>query len=314
MARGAEAKLRRRNRKKATDDAVIDMFGTEGGDENNTDDNEDDTFQFPTSGVSKSVAGKSNIDDTDDDDDEDANLPKKNKKPSKTRPDGSTTLKRDGASSSGLGSIKTTPLILLIMMVGTTLLPALIYAGDYASSLMARNNILGGIGFRLGIGAVPKQRVRSFYEKHAPEKLDDVPSILAKHYGKYPQLIKKLERKYQDYCYFMGWEQDEAPLRIVQEQVQALYDTWIQQYWNRYSPQFLKTAFRNIRYNLTFLVKKGRKLWKRRLWPLLEPIFGVPDGAEAQKRQDAARARQRKQKASSSSSRRRNTDFRDDEE
>jgi hypothetical protein len=314
MARGAEAKLRRRNRKKATDEAVIDMFGTEGGDENTTDDNEDRTFEFPT--VSKSAVDKSNIDDTEDDDDdeEDDNLPKRNKKPSKARSDGSTALKRDGAMS-GLGSIKTTPLILLIMMVGTTLLPALIYAGDYASSLMARNNILGSIGFRLGIGAVPKQRVRSFYEKHAPEKLEDVPSILAKHYGKYPQLIKKLERKYQDYGYFMGWEQDEAPLRIVQEQVQALYDTWIQQYWNRYSPQFLKTAFRNIRYNLTFLVKKGRKLWKRRLWPLLEPIFGVPDGAEAQKRQDAARARQRKQKASSSSSssRRRNTDFRDEE-
>jgi hypothetical protein len=313
MARGAEAKLRRRNRKKATDDAVIDMFGTEGGDESNTDDNVDSTFEFPTSRVSKSAVDKNNIDDTEDDDDENDNLPKRNKKPSKARSDGSTALKKDGASS-GLGGIKRTPLILLIMMVGTTLLPALIFAGDYASSLMARNNILGSIGFRLGIGAVPKQRVRSFYEKHAPEKLDDVPSILSKHYGKYPQLIKKLERKYQDYGYFMGWEQDEAPLRIVQEQLQGLYDTWIQQYWNRYSPQFLKTAFRNIRYNLTFLFKKGRKLWKRRLWPLLEPIFGVPDGAEAQKRQDAARARQRKQKASSSSSRRRNTDFRDDEE
>ena len=220
------------------------------------------------------------------------------------------------AAGLGGGGIKTTPLILLILMVGTTLLPAILYAGDYAASVLSQNNVMGAIGFRLGIGAVPKKRVVSFYEKHAPEKLDDVPGILAKHYGDYPKLIKKLERKYQDYGYFVGWEEDEAPVRIAKEHLHGLYhDVWLPRYWNKYAPQILKTAFRNIRYNLTFLYKKLRKVWKKQIWPLLEPVFGVPDGAAAQKRKDAQEARRRAaQKSGGGGGRRKNTDFRDDVE
>lgn len=306
MARGAEAKLRRRNRKQADDDAVTDMFGTEGGDD------------FPPAAAAAAAAKHSSggavveDDASDDGDDHDVNLPKK-KSVNKGNKAAAALPAATAPNGGGAGGIKRTPLILLIMMVGTTLLPALIYAGDYASSFLAKNNIAGGIGFRLGIGAVPKKRVLSFYEKHAPEKLNDVPTILAKHYGEYPQLIKKLERKYQDYGYFMGWEQDEAPLRIAMEHMQGVYDTWIQQYWNRYAPQILKTAFRNIRYNLTFLYKRGGKIWKKHAWPLLEPIFGVPDGAEAQKRKDAAAARDKKRGAGKKTgARRKNTGYRDD--
>jgi hypothetical protein len=133
-------------------------------------------------------------------------------------------------------------------------------------------------------------------------------------------LIKKLERKYQDYGYFIGWEEDVTTYKMGMEIMQSTYDTWIQQYWNRYAPQVLKTAFRNIRYNLTFLYKKIRKVFKKHIWPkYLEPIFGVPDGVAEQKRKDAAEAKRKKQQqrkagSSSSSSRRKNTDFRDDEE
>jgi hypothetical protein len=302
MARGAEAKLRRRNRKKADDAAVTDMFGTD-------DTAGDDSIPLPpAASVNKNSAI---IEDASSDDE---NLPKKKKKSSKSKslPEGAAApAGKGGVGGSG---IKTTPLILLIMMVGTTLLPALIYAGDYASSFLAKNNVAGAIGFRLGIGAVPKKRVLSFYEKHAPEKLGDVPTILSKHYGDYPQLIKKLERKYQDYGYFVGWQEDEAPMRIAMEHLQATYDTWLQQYWNRYAPQILKTAFRNMRYNLTFLYKKGSKLWKKHVWPLIEPVFGVPDGAAAQKRKDAAEARKRRDAAGKKTGRRKNADFRDDVE
>jgi hypothetical protein len=183
------------------------------------------------------------------------------------------------------------------------------------SKFLSNNNIMGNVGFRLGIGAVPKKRVLSFYEKHAPMKLDEVPTILSKHYGNYPQLIKKLERKYQDYGYFMGWEDDEAPLRLALEQLHSTYDVWISQYWNRYAPQALKTAFRNIRYNLTTLYKKFQKLWKKKIWPMLEPIFGVPDGAAAQKRKDANEARKRKPDADKKGgSRRKSHAYRDDVE
>ena len=311
MARGAEAKLRRRNRKKVTDDEVTDMFGDADGNGSG-----DDAHFPPFHGGGAVLEG----DHDDDDPVETDNMPKKKKKSvSKSKSGG---VQPDlppgfgGGKNNKSGGIKSTPLILLILMVGTTILPALIYAGDYFSAFLSKSNALGSVGFRLGIGAVPKKRVISFYERHAPEKLDDVPGILAKHYGNYPTLIKKLERKYQDYGYFVGWEEDEAPMRIAVEKLKTSYDVWIQQYWNRYAPQVLKTAARNVRYNLTFLYKKLTRVWKKQLWPVLEPLFGVPDAkaAAAQKRKDAADARARAPRKSGSATRRKNTEFRDDDD
>merc|ERR1712137_1475404 len=79
--------------------------------------------------------------------------------------------------------INSTPLILLIIMTGSTLLPALIFASDYLGNFLQNHHVLGQIGFRMGMGAVPRKRVLSFYEKHDPEKLNDVPDILSKYYG-----------------------------------------------------------------------------------------------------------------------------------
>ena len=198
--------------------------------------------------------------------------------------------------------IKTTPLILLILMVGTTVLPALIYASDYIGAYLSKNNVIGQIGFRLGMGAVPRKRVLSFYEKHDPNKINEVPNILGKYYGDYPKLIKRLERKYQDYGYFLGWEEDEAPMMLAKEQLAETYSLWINSYWNVYAPQPAKTAARNIRYNVTFLHKKFYKLFWKKIWPHLEPFLGVPKGAEKQKRKDRDEARKRRERATGSSS------------
>jgi hypothetical protein len=81
--------------------------------------------------------------------------------------------------SSGEG-IKTLPLVMLIMLTGTTVLPALLYMGDYFSAFIAKNHIMGNLGHRLGIGPSPKKRVISFYEKHDPEQRGEVPNILSK--------------------------------------------------------------------------------------------------------------------------------------
>merc|ERR1712232_867234 len=198
-------------------------------------------------------------------------------------------------------------------MTGTTLLPVLLYASDFIGNFVQKNNVIGQVGFRLGMGAVPRKRVMSFYEKHYPNKIEDIPDILSKYYGDYPKLVKKLERKYQDYGYFLGWEEDEAPLRLALQQLEASRDYIVHQYWNRYAPQVLKTAGRNVRYNLTFLFKRLRKVWKRTVWPLLEPFLGVPKGVEKQKRQDAQNARKgRSSRKKSEGTRRRNTDFRDE--
>ena len=109
------------------------------------------------------------------------------------------------AGGSGEG-IKTLPLVMLVMLTATTVLPALLYMGDWLGNYMQRAHIMGNLGHRLGIGPSPKKRVLSFYEKHDPEKIGEVPKILSKYYGDYPKLIKRLERKYQDYGYFLHWE------------------------------------------------------------------------------------------------------------
>jgi hypothetical protein len=323
MGRGQESKARRKAAKKNAADTGR-LFGGE-SDELKENGNADDfgpgSIPLPPGmAVGNSTSGDE--DDSDDSSDEgekrnDADelllIRKKKAKQSNCCDDATCAPKK----SSGDKGIKTTPLILLILMVGTTLLPGLIYASDYIGVFLAKNNVLGQIGFRLGMGAVPKKRVMSFYEKHDPNKLNEVPNILSKYYGDYPKLVKKLERKYQDYGYFLGWEEDEAPFVMAKEQLQDTYTLWINSYWNVYAPQQAKTAARNIRYNLTFLHKKFYKIFWKKVWPHLEPFVGVPKGAEKQKRKDREEARKRKERTSgsgSSSSSRSKMKYRDDVE
>ncbi|KAL7549249.1 hypothetical protein ACHAWF_012513, partial [Thalassiosira exigua] len=118
------------------------------------------------------------------------------------------------------------------MLTDTAILPTLLCMGDYFSAFIARNPIMGNLGHRLGIDPSPKKRVISFYEKHDPEKLNEVTNILSKHYGDYPKLVKRLERKYGDYGYFLNWEDDETPMNLAfeklwetQELVATQFDT-----------------------------------------------------------------------------------------
>ncbi|KAL3924510.1 MAG: hypothetical protein SGILL_001005 [Bacillariaceae sp.] len=321
MARGAAAKMRRRNKKKEDEAAGERLFG---GTEDMAD-KEGNGHDFGPGDIPLPPGMENQEDDSSDDEPESKKLTNKNvrndkeeltqirKKKKKPGPSCCGGDDKPAAPKKSNQGIKTTPLILLIMMVGTAVLPALIYASDFLGGILAKNHVMGQIGFRLGMGAVPRKRVMSFYEKHDPHKLEEVPTILSKYYGDYPKLVKKLERKYQDYGYFLGWEEDEAPLTLALEQVHETYSVWIHSYWNVYAPQPAKTAARNIRYNITFLQKKFRKAWKKQIWPLLEPFLGVPKGGEKQKRKDAADARKNKQENSGGTGRRRQQ-FRDDVE
>ena len=192
---------------------------------------------------------KNLIPDSDDDsDDEDETYAQKSKR--------GQPAKEAGAGAAGGGGIKTGPLIMLLIMFGGAIMPAVFYMGDVVGKMAAKNNVMGNLGYRLGLSPVPRKRVVSFYEKHAPEKIEDIPTILSKHYGEYPKLIKKLERKYGDYGYFIGWEEDEQAVRAVQEQLEDLQKMWLDNVWNRYAPRILRTAVNNIRRNLRFLYKK----------------------------------------------------------
>ena len=305
------AKLRKRKNKakKSEDDfEVIDMFGKDSNQHGQSD------FDMPLPPMmSKEQPVAANDDDDDDSGDEQEEAMPKRKGGKKKGAGDETEMPKKAKKDQG---IKTTPLILLILLTGTTLLPGILYVGDMMSNYLGNNNVFGQMGYRLGIGAVPRKRVLSFYEKHNPEKLSEVPTILSKHYGEYPKLIKKLERKYQDYGYFHGWEEDEAPMVMVRESLEDAYSYWIQNVWNKYAPVALRTAARNAKYNISKIYKKVTKIWKKQIWPVLEPYIGVPDERTAakQKRMDAEEARKRRAGQTGSSGRRKNKDYRDDVE
>lgn len=297
MARGADAKEKRKEARKEAREKEKERLLEEVSNEfdlNNPD--------FPTPETSNGTEGEG------EEGEEEVAVKKatKKKKRKKTKVAGGAAGTGQEAPAPASQGIKSGPLILLVMLTGTTLLPALLYAGDYISAFVQKNHILGSIGQKLNIGSSPKKRVMSFYEKHDPAKINEVDHILSKYYGDYPTLIKRLERKYQDYGYFLNWEQDEAPMTLAFEK---LDDTkkFVQKEFQKRAPQSIKTATRNISFNLGQLYKKGRKVWKKTLWPILEPVFGVPKGAKEQKRKDRAEANKRKGR------RKTNADYRDDE-
>jgi hypothetical protein len=311
MARGSESKNRRKESRKQARIEEAESAAAGGMhdfmvpvDEDDVDDDDDDDERQQPEHQQQETSASDLL-----------NVPKSKKK-KQNAATAAAAMNRHAAEASAAPKkreIKTLPLIFLILMTGTTVLPAVIYASDYFGAYFQKHHVLGSLGYKLGIGATPKKRVLSFYEKHDPSKIDDVPAILAKYYGDYPKLIKKLERKYGDYGYFLEWEADEAPMRLAMEQLEATRE-YLGDQWNIYAPRSLKQAARNVRYNVGTLYKKFRKVWKKYLWPLLEPIFGVPKGTAAQKRKDAAEARARKTKAGGSGTRRKNTDYRDDME
>mmetsp|Transcript_10604 Transcript_10604/g.13427 ORF Transcript_10604/g.13427 Transcript_10604/m.13427 type:complete len:294 (-) Transcript_10604:868-1749(-) len=292
MARGSDGKERRKEaRKEARQTEKEELL-----EEISNDFDFDSDFPTPETAVNN---------DASENEEEEEVKPKAVKKKKRKTKASAAPIAQGPPPSSSQG-IKTGPLIMLLMLTGTTLLPALLYAGDWFGNFMQKNHILGNIGHKLNIGSSPKKRVLSFYEKHDPTKIDEVDHILAKYYSDYPKLIKRLERKYGDYGYFINWEKDEAPMTLAIEKLQET-KAYMEKQFNKHAPQSVKTAARNIKFNLTTLQKKGRVVWKKKLWPYLEPIFGVPDGAAAQKKKDRAEAQKTKGRKKA------NAEYRDDE-
>jgi hypothetical protein len=291
MARGADAKEKRKEARKEARETEKEKLLEEVSNEfdlNNLD------ADFPTPNTKVENEGDEEI--------EVKKVKKKKRKKSKVAA-AATPQEAPAPASAG---IKSGPLILLVMLTGTTLLPAILYAGDYFGAFIQKNHIMGNLAHKLNIGTSPKKRVLSFYEKHDPNKINEVETILAKYYGDYPKLIKRLERKYQDYGYFMNWEQDEAPMTLAFEKLDET-KKFIQKEFNKRAPQSIKTVARNVNYNVSKMYRKGRVVWKKKVWPFLEPVFGVPKGAKDQKRKDRAEANKRKGR------RKTNDEYRDDE-
>lgn len=244
---------------------------------------------------------------------------------------------QEAAASTGyFGGIKPLPLLFLLLLTGSTLLPAAFWVLDNAGPMLAKTNLTGRLGHRLGIGATPKKRVTSFYEKHAPGKLHEVDSIVSKYYGDYKTLTKKLERKYQDYGYFVGWEDDEAPSKVsasgrcadvrrhkltpfgplIPSPQLALAELDVhvknmKKYYRRNFPAQIVQAGDNIYYNVGGLVQQGKKVWRKTIWPVLKPLIAIPDEKEAKKQKMKDKKKYGKKPTGR---RKKNSEFRDEEE
>eukprot|EP00586_Coscinodiscus_wailesii_P013006 CAMPEP_0172497716 /NCGR_PEP_ID=MMETSP1066-20121228/104122_1 /TAXON_ID=671091 /ORGANISM="Coscinodiscus wailesii, Strain CCMP2513" /LENGTH=296 /DNA_ID=CAMNT_0013270647 /DNA_START=132 /DNA_END=1022 /DNA_ORIENTATION=+ len=295
MARGADGKARRKEQRKEARNEANRLL--EEDTDQKLEQTEDDVPYFE--GHNDAIAP---VDNSSEDEDE---MPKMTLRKTKIK----KKKVMAGPPPSSSKGIKKGPLIMLLLMFGTATIPALLFMGDWVGNMIQKHHILGNMGQKLGIGASPKKRVLSFYEKHDPSKIKDVPTILAKHYGDYPKLVKRLERKYQDYGYFLNWEDDEAPYKLAKEKLE-LTAKFLGKKWQRYAPLPLQTGARNMKHNFGYLYRKGRVIWKKKVWPALEPYLGVPDGGKAQKRKDAQEARNRKNKKGKRS----NLEFRDDDE
>jgi hypothetical protein len=299
MARGSEAKEKRKEARKEARDKEKELLEEV---QNEFELNLDADFPTPSTKVTDGNGGENITVTTVAGDGEAAPVTKKKKRKKKT----AAAAQAQAPPQPVAKGIKRGPLIMLVMLTGTTLLPALLYAGDWFGSFIQKNHILGSLGHRLNVGSSPRKRVVSFYEKHDPDKLGDLDTILAKYYGDYPTLTKRLERKYGDYGYFMNWEQDEAPSKLAFEKLEETKKMLLKEF-NKRAPQSIKTAVRNANQNVSVLYRKGKIVWRKQVWPILEPIFGVPDGAKEQKRKDRAESLKRKGK------RKKNEEFRDDE-
>jgi len=220
--------------------------------------------------------------------------------------------KRSAMNESNKEGIKTLPLIFLVLLCGTTLLPALFYVSDRLGGVFQKRKLFGSLGQKLGIGPTPKKRVISFYEKHDPSKLSEVPDILSKYYGDYPTLIKRLERKYGDYGYFLNWQEDDGAWKLAMEKLTET-QKFIQKKFNKYAPQAVQQGVYNAKMKFTKYYRKGKIIWRKKLWPVLEPYFGVPEGTAAQKRKDRQDAINKK-KSGSGGRRRKTEEYRDDQE
>ncbi|KAG8467990.1 hypothetical protein KFE25_007042 [Diacronema lutheri] len=81
--------------------------------------------------------------------------------------------------------IRCGPLIMMLMIVGGSLLPALAKLADS----------LGHLGFTW-FKTDPNARLLRFYEAHNPSKLGEVPNVVRKYRGREEELFSKLEAKY----------------------------------------------------------------------------------------------------------------------
>jgi len=160
--------------------------------------------------------------------------------------------------------VKWSHIAILFMMMAGGMLPVIMMAADVLGPKLTAgvNAVLPSLQPYLvgaGLSPAPKKRLNKFYEKHKPEKMEEVDKILLKYAGDYKTMTKKLESKYNDYGYFMNWEQEEG-FKAAQKQTYEYVAKTSAKLYQKCIPFPIRMGVNRVYGNALFAYTKALKL------------------------------------------------------
>jgi len=185
--------------------------------------------------------------------------------------------------SSGRGKskgIKWKYVAFLVLLFGSAALPVVLWVVDNLGLVLGKSTTaaFSAATARMGLTPTPKDRLVKFYEKHNPDKVDEVDNLVQKYAGSYPKMIKVLEAKYGDYGFFLGWEQDRTFNAFLKNQAGELSDK-VQFYYKRYMPYKVRVALYKM-YSIVDKIFRPYVDFIRKVlldfFPDLKDYIGVP--------------------------------------
>ena len=201
--------------------------------------------------------------------------------------------KRRGGGGGSSKGIRWQYVAFLVLLFGTTALPAVFWVLDSVGGLVGKGagGAMGGIGAKLGMSATPRDRLAKFYAKHNPDKVDEVGGLIAKYAGNYPKMIKVLEAKYNDYGFFLGWQEDESFKGFLKKEGT---EAWVkaQFYYKKYAPYKVRMALYKMYDVLATTFSPGLNLvrtYALNVFPELKDYIGAPAGYRPPKAYTAAK-------------------------
>ena len=90
-------------------------------------------------------------------------------------------------------------------------------------------------------------------------QVDKVAAAIKRYAGDYKTMTKRLEAKYNDYGFFIGWENDSGFAAIQKEGMAVLQEKGAA-YYQQYVPFQIRNGFKNIYLNANFYGKKAYKM------------------------------------------------------
>ena len=89
--------------------------------------------------------------------------------------------------------------------------------------------------------------------------MDKVEAAIKRYAGDYKTMTKRLEAKYNDYGFFIGWENDSGFAAIQKEGMAVLQEKGAV-YYQQYVPFQIRNGFKNIYLNANHYGKKAYKM------------------------------------------------------